>query len=166
MPVTVTVLGTAAVNTLRFPPEEEFTFRSRLTWCGQLLVARKFGERLSLQLMPTLLHRNRTNFTGEENLVAAIGAAGRFKISKRVALNGEYYGVLPNQLNPAYHNSLALGFDVETGGHVFSLHFTNSLGMVEKQFIAETEGQWGRGDIHYGFNISRTFSLAHKSKKE
>jgi len=166
MPVTVTVLGTAAVNTLRFAPEEDITFRSRLTYCGQLLVARKFNERLSLQLMPTLLYRNRTNFAGESNLVAAVGAAGRFKISKRVALNGEYYAVLPDQLNPAYHNALAVGFDVETGGHVFSLHFTNSLGMVEKQFLAETTGQWGEGDIHYGFNISRTFNLGHKAKKK
>jgi hypothetical protein len=166
VPVTVTVLGTAAVNTLRFPPEEDITFRSRLTYCGQLLVARKFGERLSLQLMPTLLYRNRTNFAGEANLVTAVGVAGRFKTGKRVALTGEYYAVLPNQLNRAYHNALAVGIDVETGGHVFSLHFTNSLGMVEKQFLAETEGQWGRGDIHYGFNISRTFSLNRKTKNK
>jgi hypothetical protein len=165
MPVTVAVFGSAAVNTMRFAPEEEITFRSRLTYCGQLLVARKFSERLSLQLMPTLLYRNRTNFNGEQNLVAAVGVAGRFKISKRVALNGEYYAVLPDQLNRAYHNSLAVGVDIETGGHVFALHFTNSLGMVEKQFIAETEGQWEQGDIHYGFNISRTFSLNRKAKK-
>ena len=164
MPVTVTLLGTAAVNTLRFPPEEDITFRSRLAYCGQLLVARKFNERLSLQLMPTLLYRNRTNFAGEQNLVTALGAAGRFKIGKRVALNGEYYAVLPDQLNRSYHNALAVGFDIETGGHVFALHFTNSLGMVEKQFLAETEGQWGQGDIHYGFNISRTFSLNRKKK--
>ncbi len=164
MPVTVTVLGSAAANTLRFPPEEAITFESRLSYCGQLLVARKFSERLSLQLMPTLLYRNRTNFAGESNLVAAVGVAGRFKITKRVALNGEYYAVLPNQLNRVYHNALAVGFDIETGGHVFALHFTNSLGMVEKQFLAETEGQWGQGDIHYGFNISRTFSLNRKKK--
>ncbi|HEX8530664.1 MAG TPA: DUF5777 family beta-barrel protein [Cytophagales bacterium] len=164
-PVTVTVLASAAANTLRFPPEEAITFQSRLSYCGQLLVARKLSERLSLQLMPTLLYRNRTNFAGESNLVAAVGAAGRFKISKRVALNGEYYAVLPDQLNRVYHNSLAVGFDIETGGHVFALHFTNSLGMVEKQFLAETEGQWGQGDIHYGFNISRTFSLNRKTKK-
>ncbi len=166
VPVTVTLLGTAAVNTLRFAPEEDMTFRSRLTYCGQLLVARKMSERLSLQLMPTLLYRNRTNFAGEQNLVTALGAAGRFKIGKRVALNGEYYAVLPDQLNRSYHNALAVGFDIETGGHVFSLHFTNSLGMVEKQFLAETTGQWGEGDIHYGFNISRIFNLGHKAKKK
>ncbi|MBD0256736.1 MAG: hypothetical protein ICV83_13540, partial [Cytophagales bacterium] len=166
MPVTVTVLASAAANTLRFPPEEAITFQSRLSYCGQLLVARKLSERLSLQLMPTLLYRNRTNFAGESNLVAAVGAAGRFKISKRVAFNAEYYAVLPDQLNRVYHNALAVGFDIETGGHVFALHFTNSLGMVEKQFLAETEGRWGEGDIHYGFNISRTFSLNRKTKKE
>lgn len=166
MPVTVTVLGGAYLTAERFAPELGITMRSRLSYSGQLLIARKMSERLSLQLMPTLLYRNRTNFAGESNLVTAIGVAGRYKISKRVAFNGEYYAVLPDQLNPAYHNALAVGFDIETGGHVFSLHFTNSLGMVEKQFLAETEGRWGEGDIHYGFNISRTFSLARKSKKE
>ncbi len=84
----------------RFAPESGITLQSRLSYSGQLLIARKMSERLSLQLMPTLLYRNRTNFNGESNLVTAIGVAGRYKISKRVAFNGEYYAVLPDQLNP------------------------------------------------------------------
>jgi hypothetical protein len=166
MPVTLTVLGGAYLTAERFAPELEMTMKTRLSYSGQLLIARKMSERLSLQLMPTLLYRNRTNFAGESNAVMALGVAGRYKISKRVAFNGEYYAVLPDQLNPAYHNSLALGFDIETGGHVFSLHFTNSLGMVEKQFLTETEGRWGEGDIHYGFNISRTFNLNPRTRKK
>lgn len=164
MPVTVVLFGSTAVNTLKTAPEENVSFQSRLSYCGQLLIARKFSDNFSLQLMPTVLHRNRSNFSGEDNTIVALGAAGRYKISRRVAFNAEYYAVLPNQINALYHNSLAIGFDLETGGHVFALHFTNSLGMVEKQFIAETEGQWGEGDIHYGFNISRTFSLNRKKK--
>jgi hypothetical protein len=166
MPVSVVLLGTTTASSIKFSPEEEMTFKSRLSYCGQLLIARKFNERLSLQLMPTFLHRNRTNVIGEENNVWALGMGGRYKISKRVSINAEYYAVLPDQLDARYHNSLSMGFDIETGGHVFSLHFTNSLGMIEKQFITETDGRWSKGDIHYGFNISRTFSFDHKTKKK
>ncbi len=165
VPVSVVLFGGTYINTLEYAPEQEVTFKSRVSYCGQILVARKFSEKLSLQLMPTLLYRNRTNVLGESNAVFALGAAGRYKLSKRVAINAEYYAVLPDQLNERYHNSLAVGFDIETGGHVFSLHFVNSLFMAEKQFIAETEGRWTKGDIHYGFNISRTFNLGPKKRQ-
>lgn len=164
MPVTVVLLGSAAVNTLRFPGEDR-TLQSRMAYCGQLLVARKFSDRFSLQLSPTVLHRNRVDIAGEQNTVLALGVAGRYKLTKRTAFNAEYYAVMPNQIDVRYHNSLALGFDIETGGHVFSLHLTNALGMVEKQFIAETAGQWANGDIHYGFNVSRTFSFDKKARR-
>ncbi len=163
MPFSVTLFASSVINTLRFTQEDR-TFRSRLAYTTQLLIARKFNERISLQLAPTLLHRNRVENIGEQNTVFALGVAGRYKISKRVALTGDYYYVFPDQLDPQYHNSLALGIDIETGGHVFQLHFTNSLGMVEKQFIGETTGQWGQGDIQYGFNVSRTFSFNKKAR--
>jgi len=163
VPVTITVFGSAAVNTLRF--QEDRTLQSRLAYTAQILIARKFTDRLSLQLTPTLLHRNRIENVGEANTIFAVGLGGRYKLTKRIAFNADYYYVLPDQLDVQLHNSLALGFDIETGGHVFSLHFTNSLGMVEKQFIGETIGQWGNGDIHYGFNISRTFSFDKRARQ-
>jgi hypothetical protein len=103
----------------------------------------------------------------EENDVFAIGAGGRIKLSKRVSLNAEYIYVLPNQLAPQYYNSLSIGFDIETGGHVFQLHFSNSTSMIERGFIAETLGHWGKGKdpegepftIHFGFNLSRVFNV-------
>jgi len=164
MPVTIAAFGSAVVNTLRFPQENR-TFQSRLAYTAQLLIARKFSERVSLQLTPTLLHRNRVENVGEANTVFALGLAGRYKLSKRVAFNADYYYVPSGQLDAQFYNSLALGFDIETGGHVFSLHFTNSVGMVEKQFIGETLGQWGQGDIHYGFNVSRTFSFDKRARQ-
>jgi len=91
--------------------------------------------------------------------VINIGAAARYKLSKRVSLNAEYFYVLPDQLLETFTNSLSLGFDIETGGHVFQLHLSNSTGMFERAFITETVGQWGDGDIHFGFNISRVFTL-------
>lgn len=170
-PISVTAF--ASVDAISLSTSPQFRFYNnleRLTYTGQLLIARKFSERLSLQLSPTFIHRNKVELATEPNDIMAVGIGGRLKISKRTSLNAEYFYRLPMSLeagiatNPNYYNSLSVGFDIETGGHVFQLHFTNSLGMVERQFIAQTEGNWAKGDIHYGFNISRTFSFDKKKK--
>ncbi|GAB3521652.1 DUF5777 family beta-barrel protein [Emticicia fontis] len=171
MPISITVLASADAISLSTSPQLTFYSNSeRFTYVGQLLVARKFNERLSLQISPTYLHSNRVEASSVPNDVVAIGIGGRVKISKRTSFNAEYFYRLPlnfqsgNIQNSPYYNSLSLGFDIETGGHVFQLHFTNSLGMIERQFITLTDGQWSKGDIHYGFNLSRTFSFDKKRK--
>lgn len=164
IPVSVTLFGGTGVATV----DKEREFQDKLYYTAQVLIARKFGERLSLQLSPTYLYRTMPDVTGDEKIVLAVGIGGRFKLSKRVSLNGEYFYTTreKNTLTAPYHDSMSFGVDIETGGHVFQLHFTNSLGMIEKQFIGETAGSWGKGDIHYGFNISRTFSFDKKNKKQ
>ncbi|MCF2489821.1 DUF5777 family beta-barrel protein [Dyadobacter sp. CY347] len=163
IPVSVTLFGGTGVATIN----KELEFQDKLYYSAQVLIARKFGERLSLQLSPTFLHRNKPEVLGDEKVLLAMGIGGRFKLSKRVSLNGEYFYTAreKNTVTAPYHDSMSFGVDIETGGHVFQLHFTNSLGMIEKQFIGETAGNWGKGDIHYGFNISRTFSFDKKNKK-
>lgn len=164
MPVSITVFGGTGVATVN----RELEFQDKVYYSAQVLIARKFGERFSFQLSPSYLHRNRPEITGDEKILFAMGIGGRYKLSKRVSLNGEYFYTAreKNTVTAPYHDSMSFGVDIETGGHVFQLHFTNSLGMIEKQFIGETTGSWGKGDIHYGFNISRTFSFDKKSKKE
>lgn len=160
MPLTMAALSTMAIKTLKpSDPTRENYFSSNLYYTFQLIMGRKFSESFSLQLSPTLVHRNLVATTEEENDVFAIGVAGRIKLSKRTSLNAEYIYVLPGQIAEQYRNSLSIGFDIETGGHVFQLHFTNSTSMIEKGFVAETVGNWADGDIHFGFNISRTFSV-------
>lgn len=164
IPVSITLFGGTGVATV----DKEREFQDKLYYTAQVLIARKFGERLSLQLSPTYLYRTMPDVQGDEKVVLAVGIGGRFKLSKRVSLNGEYFYTAreKNTLTAPYHDSMSFGVDIETGGHVFQLHFTNSLGMIEKQFIGETTGTWGKGDIHYGFNISRTFSFDKKNKKQ
>lgn len=164
IPVSITLFGGTGVATV----DKEREFQDKLYYTAQVLMARKFGERLSLQLSPTYLYRTMPDVQGDEKVVLAVGIGGRFKLSKRVSLNGEYFYTAreKNTLTAPYHDSMSFGVDIETGGHVFQLHFTNSLGMIEKQFIGETTGTWGKGDIHYGFNISRTFSFDKKNKKQ
>ncbi len=169
VPVSVTLFASDAIVTeptvANAAGTEYFNNMQRQNFTGQVLIARKFSERLSLQLMPTVLKLGKV--ANEDNeLVAALGIGGRFKVSKRVALVAEYYFV-PDDKRKAFgsYNALAVGFDIETGGHVFQLHFTNSQGMIEKQFLTNTTGSWGKGDIHYGFNISRTFSFDKNARK-
>jgi hypothetical protein len=116
-----------------------------------------------MQLTPTLVHRNLVATEADKNDVLIMGIGGRQKLNKRVAINAEYFYVLPNQINSGtdntLHNSFSLGFDIETGGHVFQLHMTNSRQMSDKGFLTETDGSWGKGDIIFGFNISRVFNV-------
>lgn len=165
MPLTLSLYTSIAANMLKWPePERENYFTSRLTYTFQVLLGRKFSKNTSIMVMPTLVHRNLVSDKSVENDVYIIGVGGRQKVSNRVAITGEYYYVLPGQIAEIYHNSLSLGVDIETGGHVFQLQFTNSIGMIDKSFMTETTGQWSKGDIHFGFNISRVFTLVDRSK--
>lgn len=166
MPITAALLATTAIQTLKWQdPDRENYFSSRLYYTFQAIIGRKFSDNLSLQISPTLVHRNLVKTTEEKNDVYAIGAAGRVKISKRVAINAEYVYVLPDQILSDYQNMLSIGFDIETGGHVFQLQFSNATSMIEKGFVAETVGNWADGGIHFGFNISRVFTVAKPKVK-
>ena len=167
MPVSVSVVTAIALKTLKFTDQTRTNyFTSRLAYVTQILVARKINEALSVQLTPSYLHRNLVATELDPNDIYALGAGARVKLSKRISLNGEYYYIAnpKTYMSQQIYNPLSLGFDIETGGHVFQLFFTNSLGMTEKQFIGATTGQWKKGDIHFGFNISRVFTLK-KNKK-
>ena len=160
MPITLSYVPTIALKTIRFEDTSRANyFTSRLFFTHQLIIGRKFSDKTSLQLMPTFTHRNLVQLAAEPNDLIAIGIGGRQKLSKRVSLNFEYYYQLPDYKLSNTTNSLSLGFDIETGGHVFQLHFTNSQGMSERTFITETTGLWEKGDIFFGFNISRVFTI-------
>lgn len=142
----------------------ELSFSNRMSFAHQLLIARKFNDNFSLQLMPSLVHINAVPLITDDNNLYSLGSAGRIKISKRVAINAEYFYQFNQLANTT--NSLSLGFDIETGGHVFQLHCSNSTGMNERGFITNTTGKWGDGDIRFGFNIVRTFSVKKSSDKK
>ena len=167
MPVSVSVLTSVALKTLKFTDQTRTNyFTSRLAYVGQILVARKINEAFSVQLTPSYVHRNLVATELDPNDIWALGAGARVKLTKRVSLNGEYYYIAnpKTYLSQQVYNPLSVGFDIETGGHVFQLFFTNSLGMTEKQVRGGTTGQWKKGDIHFGFNISRVFTLVKHQK--
>jgi opacity protein-like surface antigen len=160
MPFSLTYYTNMALNSLKWAePERKNYFSSRLQYLHQLLIARKFNKNFSLQLMPSLIHRNLVEKASDQNDVFALGAGGRYKITNRMSVNVEYFYLLPGETADQFENSFSVGVDIETGGHVFQLYLTNSQGMVEEYFITNTTGNWFDGDIHFGFNINRTFAF-------
>ena len=162
MPVSLSYLASTAISTLKWDGSGSLNFWDRVSYVHQLLIARKFNERFSLALNPTYVHRNMVGTEMDPNDLFAAGAGMRFKLTKRLSLNAEYYYVIPpmnDYRSEETYNPLSIGVDIETGGHVFQIHLTNSLAMIEKGFIGETTDKWLDGGIHLGFNISRVFAL-------
>lgn len=164
MPVTMVYVAGSVVNTASWSnPDRINFFSSRLSYYHQLLISKKFSEELTLQVSPTWVHRNLVAANADQNGVFGLGIGGRMKLSKRISFNADYCYIPEGQMAQPYKMPLSLGFDIETGGHVFQLHFSNALGMNEKALVTQTTGDWLNGDIHFGFNISRVFTL--KTKK-
>jgi len=165
-PLSMTLFTGIAARGLRFQDETRANkFEHRLHYTFQMLIARKWSDRLSTQIMPSLVHRNLVPDTSFENDILSVGLAARYKASKKFTFSFEYYQALPDMLTSDFENSLALGIDWETKGHVFSFHFGNSLGMTEKFFIAETTGSWLDGDVRFGFNITRDFKIKGRKSR-
>jgi len=163
MPVSLSYFTSVELNSLKFQdPTRTNYFTSRLTYVHQLLIAKKFNDNFSFQITPTFIHRNFTPSELDKNDIFAMGAGARYKLSKRLSFNAEYYySYNPNAkfLPTRYYNAAAVGIDIETGGHVFQIMLTNSQGMREGTFIPQTTDNWLDKGIHLGFNISRVFAL-------
>ena len=155
-PVSMAYYMSATLVTTPFSDGFDHYFTDRLAYTHQVLVARKFTDALSLQLSPTLVHFNLVPTVDDANDQWALSFAGRYKLTQRMALTAEY--MLNLNAVDGYHNSGSIGLDIETGGHVFQFHLTNSRSMADPQWMMQTPGQWSRGDIFLGFNITRVFT--------
>lgn len=163
IPVTITWFSSVAAITQKWTyPERDNRFASRFFYAHELLIARKFTERLSLQVIPGIIHRNLVKTKEDQNIVPYTGIAGRVKLTKRLSFNSEYYYVWPGKTADDFVDALSLGFDIETGGHIFQLHISNSKGMVEKNMITENSNKWQDMEFRIGFNIIRNFNLSKK----
>ena len=162
-PVSLTAYSVLMRDGLRFPVDGlERKGVHRLSFVNQVVVARKCSPDVSLALIPSLVHRNLVDRADRANDVATLGAGFRYKLNNRLSVNGEYHYLLPRPIEDDYVNSLSLGLDIETGGHVFQLHITNSRGMFERAFLSETSSSWQDGDLYFGFNINRVFQVGQR----
>lgn len=134
-------------------------FSSRLSYCHQVIIGRKFNDNFSLQVAPTLVHVNLAEQLDSKNDIIIIAAAARYKVTQRMAITAEYGWRANDYTDSKYYDSFGIGIDLETGGHVFQMHLTNSFGLTENQFFARTTDNWGDKGIRLGFNISRVFTI-------
>jgi len=148
------VLINTALDDVLLP---KLTFKNRLGYTSQLLISKKFNKNFSLQLMPTFFHDNYVAVDEQENSQYVIGFGGRHKLTKRWSLNLDYGLHLNRADNSPFKNPFSVGFDLETGGHVFQLHFTNAQPMNTNGFLGQGTGDWGSGNFFFGFNLSRVF---------
>ncbi len=159
-PFSVSLFASVVHPTLKYTDKPYLKSTHRNIYTTQAIVAKKITSRLSLQLTPTWMHFNLVPKAVDKNDIMALGMGGRMKITKRTSVIAEYDFVPSGQTRSvAIHNSLSAGIEMETGGHVFQLIFTNSEGMTEPYYFAKTTGRWAKGDIFFGFNVSRVFNL-------
>lgn len=164
MPVSVAFLGGLAYRSAR-EDSPGYSASDRTSFTAEAMIARKFNSTFSFQLTPVWVHKNRLfPLTDDAYDVFAVGLGARVKVTRSLAVNAEYYP----RLNDAgiNYDAIGIGLEIETGGHVFDLVFTNSEGMTDRRYVTETDGNFFDGDIHFGFNLTRTFQLGGRRKNE
>ena len=172
MPISLIFVSGTTVNSSPWSdPTRKNYFTSRVGFYNQLILGRKFSEKITLQLSPTHVHLNLVKGKNDYNDIFAMGFGARYKLSKRIAFVADYHMIIrpetddDDMVSDQFTNMidpLSVGFDIETGGHVFQLHFTNASGMNEKAFITGTTKSWGQGQVSFGFNLSRVFTVGNK----
>ncbi len=163
MPISVTLFSGAyrnGIKGLQIGGIDKFKYASdRLSFVQQIIIARKIDDKLSIQITPTMVHYNLVENLSDQNDAYFLGIAGRYKISNRTAITYEYGAKLLNYSESKYYDSMGIGLDIETGGHVFQMFLTNSFGMTENQTFARTNSSWADRGFRLGFNVSRMFTL-------
>ena len=157
-PFTIVGFNALLINTALDKQNLPFLeFKHRLGYTAQFLISRKINTDFSLELAPTFFHDNYVAIDEQKNSQYALGFGGRYKLGKRWSINADYGWHLNRANNSPYKNPLSIGFDLETGGHVFQMHFSNAQAMNSNGFLGQAEGNWSDGNIYFGFNLSRTF---------
>lgn len=168
MPFTVTGFSSLYYSAQRYTDGLPRNESQRFSYVHQLVLARKFSQNFSAEVVPTITHFNEVETRDHNNTLYNVGLAARYKFTPLHAITIEYVAQLnpndqsqyPDIINTTnYQNALSVGVDIETGGHVFQLFFTNSRGVAEPYVFNQTPGSWADGDIHFGFNISRVFTI-------
>ena len=148
------VLANTALDTDNLP---KLDFKHRLSYVAQLLISRKITNELSLIVSPTFFHDNYVIDDTQKNSQYGLGLGGRYKLGKRWSVNMEYGMHLNRSATSLYNNPFSIGVDLETGGHIFQLHFTNSQSMNTNGVFGTSTGDWGDSDVYFGFNLARSF---------
>ncbi len=161
MPISLTLMGVSTISTMKSTEGDALTnfdkFAHRVSYTAQALIARKFSERFTLQIMPGYTHRNKVNFN-DVNGIFSVGAATRIQINKVFGIIADATFLLADR--PAgFYSPIGIGLEIDTGGHIFQINFTNATGIIENDYIPYTTSNWGDNEFRFGFTISRIFNL-------
>ena len=159
-PVTIVGYNTMDINSeLKTDLYPGLKFNNRLAFTTQLLISRKFNSSISGELSGIYVHKNLYDDLLDQENIYLVGAGARCKLTKRLSANIEYAARvnLPEDMTSVYHNPLTLGLDIETGGHVFQLVFSNSQPMNDVAVFSNAGGDWSKGSLYFGFNMYRVF---------
>ncbi len=185
-PITITLFGNTTISSMKSAPDATFInyfpknyvgFSHRLSYTLQALLAVKATDWLSIQLSPTFVWRNNVPYN-DKNGIFFLGLSARTKFAKRYGIifeyflpivkpgvgGREYFPMVRGMKDAAYYPNLHIGFEAETGGHIFHVNFTNSRGMLENDFLPFNTANWAQGAFRLGFTISRSFPLSYKGK--
>jgi hypothetical protein len=153
------IVGYATANVRTDLRKEQFPlleFGDRMSYATQLLISRRFSNKFSFEIAPTFVRQNLVLEPFQKHNQLALGFGGRMKLSKRMSINADYVYNFSRHKNSVYSDPLTFGLDIETGGHVFQLLFSNAQSTNEPGFISNAEGKWFE-DVFFGFNIVRVF---------
>ena len=154
IPISLAIFSKLEIHTI----DKDLAMADRLIFDLQALIARKFNRSLSLQIMPTFIHRNLVQTEEDAHDLISLGIGGRMKITKRTSVNLDTFIPIGERLG-SYRQGWGVGYDIETGGHVFQFMVTNAQGSYESEYIEHARGQFEDFELYIGFNISRVFNL-------
>lgn len=163
VPFSVSILAKTGFTPYKVVTSVFDNYGNRFSYLGQAIISRKFSSQFSMQLSPTVLMRKVVDSPADEKSLFALGAAARLKLTKRFGIVADYYKVFSQYRRETtstnFYDPLGLGFEMETGGHVFTLTFVNAKAIVENNFIPNSTSSWTKGEYRFGFTISRMFSF-------
>jgi hypothetical protein len=162
IPVQIAIKGDIGINTQKNTQFDDFTFQERLNYFASVMIARKFNKKLSLQIAPMVAHFNTVKIEQAgvipENTHFGLGVGGRYAFDERKAITLEFLPVV-GERSPGTFNHFAIGYEIETGGHVFQMFFMSGKWFTEQHLLARTNTDFFEGDFRLGFNINRVFGL-------
>ena len=161
VPVSIALHSSTNYRNARYTDGIDHTMSDRLSYMHQAIIARKWNRKLSTLVSPSVVHFNLVPTAQDPNTTAHITLGARYKISNRMALTGESTLLSNREFSSGerYTTPFALGVDIETGGHVFQLHISNTRAMNGPYWIARNPYSASNGGLFLGFNISRVFTV-------
>ena len=157
-PIAMALFTKIEIETLKRENDISDKLVNRLTYDTQLLIARKLSENVSFQFMPTWIHHNLVKTFDDDHDLFSMGVGGRLKFTKQISINADRFFPLGDR-DTDFTQSWGVGFDIQTGGHVFQIMVTNVQGSYESAYIENASGTIDEMNIYLGFNITRVFSL-------